>query len=62
MPYRVSIDGRTELRVALPYAFETEEYRQILADIAERVLPALGWTPGPVDAASVEAERESVTV
>lgn len=46
-----SIDGRTELRIALPYAFAAEEYRQILADIAERVLPQLGWTPGPVAAA-----------
>lgn len=41
-----SFDGRTELRVALPYAFEVAEYRQILRDIAERVLPAVGWTPG----------------
>jgi alkanesulfonate monooxygenase SsuD/methylene tetrahydromethanopterin reductase-like flavin-dependent oxidoreductase (luciferase family) len=55
-----SIDGRTELRVAPPYAFETEKYRQILADIAERVLPALGWTPGPVDAERASA-REAVS-
>ncbi len=43
-----SIDGRTELRIALPYAFTQDEYRQILADITERVLPQLGWAPGPV--------------
>ncbi|WP_054679159.1 LLM class flavin-dependent oxidoreductase [Microbacterium sp. No. 7] len=40
-----SIDGRTELRVALPYGFADEEYRQILADIRHAVLPALGWRP-----------------
>lgn len=56
-----SIDGRTELRIALPYAFETAEYRQILADIAERVLPELGWTPGPVGTALVDESR-AVTV
>ena len=38
-----SIDGRTELRVALPYGFAEEEYRQILSDIRHAVLPALGW-------------------
>jgi len=40
-----SIDGRTEVRVALPYGFADEEYRQILFDIRHSVLPALGWTP-----------------
>lgn len=50
-----SIDGRTELRIALPYAFDQDEYRQILRDIAERVLPELGWTPGPVAAAPAPA-------
>lgn len=51
-----SIDGRTELRVALPYGFADEEYRQILSDIRYAVLPALGWEPdaplptGPVPA------------
>lgn len=40
-----SFDGRTELRVALPYGFSDEEYRQILGDIRFGVLPALGWQP-----------------
>ena len=40
-----SIDGRTELRVALPYGFDEDEYRQILFDIRHAVLPALGWEP-----------------
>ena len=40
-----SIDGRTELRVALPYGFAEDEYRQILFDIRHAVLPALGWQP-----------------
>lgn len=40
-----SIDGRTELRVALPYGFAEDEYRQILFDIRHAVLPALGWSP-----------------
>ena len=40
-----SIDGRTELRVALPYGFAEDEYRQILFDIRHAVLPALGWEP-----------------
>ncbi|WP_080792167.1 LLM class flavin-dependent oxidoreductase [Corynebacterium pacaense] len=38
------IDGHTELRVALPYAFAAEDYAQIIGDIAERILPELGWT------------------
>jgi alkanesulfonate monooxygenase SsuD/methylene tetrahydromethanopterin reductase-like flavin-dependent oxidoreductase (luciferase family) len=38
-------NGDTRLRVALPYSFEPSEYRQILQDIAEKVLPQLGWTP-----------------
>ncbi len=38
-------DGRTELRVALPYGFAEDEYRQILAAIAGSVLPELGWSP-----------------
>lgn len=40
-----AIDGRTGVRVALPYAFHRDEYRQILTDIAEGVLPRLGWRP-----------------
>ncbi|MBN9178421.1 MAG: LLM class flavin-dependent oxidoreductase [Microbacterium sp.] len=34
-----SFDGRTELRVALPYGFALEEYRQILFDVRHAVLP-----------------------
>ncbi|WP_345800433.1 LLM class flavin-dependent oxidoreductase [Microbacterium sp. AZCO] len=41
-----SFDGRTELRVALPYGFGEDEYRQILFDIRHAVLPELGWAPG----------------
>ncbi|MCT9820782.1 LLM class flavin-dependent oxidoreductase [Microbacterium sp. W1N] len=40
-----AIDGRTELRIALPYAFAQAEYRQILSDIRHAVLPQLGWRP-----------------
>lgn len=40
-----AIDGRTQLRVAVPYAFHRDEYRQILSDIAGGVLPHLGWKP-----------------
>lgn len=40
-----AIDGRTELRVALPYALALEDYRQILSDIRHAVLPRLGWAP-----------------
>ncbi|WOF23191.1 LLM class flavin-dependent oxidoreductase [Microbacterium betulae] len=35
-----------ELRVALPYAFAEDEYRQILSDVRHAVLPRLGWSPG----------------
>ena len=58
-----SFDGRTELRVALPYGFTEDEYRQILFDIRHAVLPALGWeagSDGPVEAsvpASVTAHE-----
>jgi alkanesulfonate monooxygenase SsuD/methylene tetrahydromethanopterin reductase-like flavin-dependent oxidoreductase (luciferase family) len=54
-----SIDGRTELRVALPYGFAEDEYRQILFDIRHAVLPALGWEPSAdaVTAASVTARE-----
>lgn len=38
-----AFDGRTQLRVALPYGFAQGEYRQILESIAELVLPPLGW-------------------
>lgn len=40
-----AIDGRTELRVALPYALALDDYRQILSDIRHAVLPRLGWVP-----------------
>lgn len=43
-----AFDGRTELRVSLPYAFAAEEYAQIISDIAELILPALGWAPDTV--------------
>jgi alkanesulfonate monooxygenase SsuD/methylene tetrahydromethanopterin reductase-like flavin-dependent oxidoreductase (luciferase family) len=35
----------TEVAFALPFAFEPEDYVQILTDIATRLGPALGWTP-----------------
>jgi alkanesulfonate monooxygenase SsuD/methylene tetrahydromethanopterin reductase-like flavin-dependent oxidoreductase (luciferase family) len=38
-------NGETRLRIALPYSLQSGEYRQILQDIAERVLPRVGWTP-----------------
>ena len=50
-----SFDGRTELRVAFPYGFDEDEYRQILTDIRAAVLPLVGWQPGvpaPVVAAA----------
>lgn len=40
-----SFDGRTGLRVALPYGFAEEEYVHILAAIRTHVLPELGWRP-----------------
>lgn len=53
-----SIDGRTELRIALPYALSLDDYRQILSDIAHAVLPRLGWTPS---ASALTALASSVT-
>lgn len=38
-------DGETRLRISLPFSFSASEYRQILQDIAEKVLPQVGWTP-----------------
>jgi alkanesulfonate monooxygenase SsuD/methylene tetrahydromethanopterin reductase-like flavin-dependent oxidoreductase (luciferase family) len=38
-------DGRTRLRVSLPYGFADDEYVQILTAIRAHVLPGLGWTP-----------------
>ncbi|MDR6438450.1 alkanesulfonate monooxygenase SsuD/methylene tetrahydromethanopterin reductase-like flavin-dependent oxidoreductase (luciferase family) [Paenarthrobacter nicotinovorans] len=34
-----------EVAFALPFSFEHEDYVQILTDIAEKLGPALGWTP-----------------
>lgn len=33
----------SELRVELPYNFASEEYEQILDDLARRIAPELGW-------------------
>ena len=35
-----------EVAFALPFTFEHEDYLQILTDIATKLGPALGWTPG----------------
>jgi alkanesulfonate monooxygenase SsuD/methylene tetrahydromethanopterin reductase-like flavin-dependent oxidoreductase (luciferase family) len=35
----------TEVAFALPFTFEHEDYVQILADMAEKLGPALGWQP-----------------
>ena len=35
----------TEVAFALPFAFEHEDYVQILTDMATRLGPALGWSP-----------------
>ena len=35
-----------EVVFALPFSFDHEDYVQILTDVAERLGPALGWTPG----------------
>jgi len=34
-----------EVAFALPFSFEHEDYVQILTDLAERLGPALGWSP-----------------
>jgi alkanesulfonate monooxygenase SsuD/methylene tetrahydromethanopterin reductase-like flavin-dependent oxidoreductase (luciferase family) len=34
-----------EVAFALPFSFEPEDYVQILTDMAERLGPALGWSP-----------------
>ena len=34
-----------EVAFALPFSFEPDDYVQILTDIAERLGPALGWSP-----------------
>jgi hypothetical protein len=35
----------TELQLELPYAFEHQEYEQILSDVAASIAPRLGWSP-----------------
>jgi hypothetical protein len=35
-----------EVVFALPFGFEHDDYVQILTDIATRLAPALGWSPG----------------
>jgi alkanesulfonate monooxygenase SsuD/methylene tetrahydromethanopterin reductase-like flavin-dependent oxidoreductase (luciferase family) len=47
-------DGRTRLRISLPYGFADEEYVQILSAIRRHVLPELGWIPraSPASAAA----------
>lgn len=47
-----TFDGRTELRVALPYGFGDDEYRQILTDIRTRVLPLVQGGRGAADDAA----------
>lgn len=34
-----------EIAFALPFSFEEADYRQIVADLAEKLGPRLGWTP-----------------
>ncbi|HEY6798968.1 MAG TPA: LLM class flavin-dependent oxidoreductase [Kineosporiaceae bacterium] len=36
-----------EVAFALPFTFQPEDYEQILADMATRLGPALGWRPTP---------------
>ncbi|MET8979560.1 LLM class flavin-dependent oxidoreductase [Streptomyces sp. NPDC004539] len=38
-----------EVAFALPFTFDHEDYVQILTDMATRLGPALGWTPGSAD-------------
>lgn len=35
-----------EVAFALPFTFDHEDYVQILTDMAEKLGPALGWSPG----------------
>jgi len=37
-----------EVAFALPFTFAEDDYRQIITDLAERLGPKLGWTPGRV--------------
>lgn len=41
-----SFQAVDELVVALPFTFEHEDYVQILEDLAMKLAPLLGWTPG----------------
>jgi alkanesulfonate monooxygenase SsuD/methylene tetrahydromethanopterin reductase-like flavin-dependent oxidoreductase (luciferase family) len=53
-----TFDGATELRLALPYGFSNEEYRQILTDTTQQLLPALGWSAGNSRTAPTSTEQE----
>jgi hypothetical protein len=44
----------TEVAFALPFAFEPEDYVQILTDMATRLGPALGWAPKAAEAAMAQ--------
>jgi hypothetical protein len=35
-----------EVAFALPFTFDEEDYLQIVGDMAEKLGPKLGWTPG----------------
>jgi hypothetical protein len=37
-----------EVAFALPFTFAEDDYRQIITDLAEKLGPRLGWTPGRV--------------
>lgn len=41
-----TFEGGTELRLSLPYGFEQDEYRRILTDAREQLLPRIGWEGG----------------
>lgn len=58
-----TFDGRTELRVAFPYGFDEDEYRQILTDIRTAVLPLVGWQPAsaPVRSGAAAATEAATT-
>ena len=46
-----------EVVFALPFSFAHEDYVQILTDMATRLGPALGWSPGAGTATEIEAAR-----
>jgi alkanesulfonate monooxygenase SsuD/methylene tetrahydromethanopterin reductase-like flavin-dependent oxidoreductase (luciferase family) len=55
-------DGETRLRVALPYGLEPGDYRQILQDIAELVLPNVGWEPRATSRVQADTARTPALV